>query len=294
MPRPAAKRGFLDRIAMRRTFEVSCAMLFLLLLLGGCRLKRPDGILSPKKMEAVLYDYHLAQAVVMELPREERYARDAYMDWCFEKNGITKEEFDNSLVWYTRYPKELADIYQRLSERLDKEYDKASKALLLMERNTSFQVSSGDSVDLWYLNRVNIMNTSVYMKRLTFSIPTDTTFHNSDTLVWNIAHTFVAPFDSIPQSAYLELSVYYNDSVSATDTLLFCTGKTILSLATDSSNTITRISGSVNYMDPSDNRSSMLVLSDLSLLRYHRRETLSDVAPAELGTDDGSGGGDVE
>ena len=293
MPGTAAGR-YQELTKMRWRFEVSCALLSLLLLLGGCRLKRPDGILSPRKMEAVLYDYHLAQAVVMELPRDERYTRDAYLDWCFSKNGITREEFDNSLVWYTRYPKELADIYQRLGNRLDKEYEKASKALQLMEKGSTFQISSGDSVDLWYLNRTNILNTSVYMKRLTFSFLPDTTFHTCDTLVWNIAHTFVSPFDSIPQSAYLELSVYYNDSVSATDTLLLCSGRTTLSLATDSVMPMTRVSGSVNYLDPSDNRSSMLVLSDLSLLRYHRKENLSVAAPAELGTDDGSGGGDVE
>ena len=281
-------------MTMRRRFEVSCALLLLLLLLGGCRLRRPDGVLPPKKMEAVLYDYHLAQAVVMELPREERYTRDAYMDWCFAKNGITREDFDNSLVWYTRYPKELAEIYRRLGERLDKEYDKASRSLQQMEKNSTFLVSSGDSVDLWYLNRVNILNTSVYMKRLTFSFPSDTTFHVSDTLVWSIAHTFVSPFDSVPQSAYLELSIYYNDSVSATDTLLLGSGRTILTLTTDSLIPMTRISGSVNYMDPSDNRSSMLLLSDVSLLRYHRKEVLSTAAPAELGADDGSGGGDVE
>lgn len=278
---------------MRRV-ETAILLLFLLLLAEGCRQKRPDGVLPPRKMEAVLYDYHLAQAVVMELPRDERYTRDAYLDWCFEKNGITKEQFDNSLVWYTRYPKELADIYQRLSERIDKEYDQASKAVQIAQKS-AFKVASGDSIDLWYLNRVNILNTSVYMKKLTFTYPVDSTFHERDTVVWNIGHTFIAAGDSVPQSAYLELSVYYADSVSTIDTLLYSSGHTTLSFIADSLRAMTRISGSVNYMDPSDNRNSMLVLSDASLLRYHYRKKIQSAAvSAELGTDDGGGGGDVE
>ena len=43
----------------------------------GCRLKRPDDVLSPKKMESVLYDYHMAQALVSELPKEEGPCRHA-------------------------------------------------------------------------------------------------------------------------------------------------------------------------------------------------------------------------
>ena len=31
----------------------------LCLLLSGCRLKRPENVLAPKRMEQFLYDYHL-------------------------------------------------------------------------------------------------------------------------------------------------------------------------------------------------------------------------------------------
>lgn len=265
----------------------------ILFFASGCRLKRPDGVLSSKQMESVLYDYHLAQAVVMELPRDDRYTRDAYLDWCLEKNGVSKEQFDNSLKWYTRYPKELSEIYKRLGERIDRDYEQASKSIQIAEK-TAFQIPSGDSTDIWYLNRVNILNTSAYMKRLTFSFPADTTFHESDTLVWSFAHTFVSPFDSVPQSAYLELSVYYSDSVSSVDTLLYSTGKMSLALTVDSLRPITKLSGSVNYVDPSDERNSIFIISDVSLVRYHKKEELSAVAPAEFGTDDGSGGSDIE
>ena len=43
------------------------------LMLSGCRLKRPENVLSPKKMEQFLYDYHLAQAVTQDFSKDERY-----------------------------------------------------------------------------------------------------------------------------------------------------------------------------------------------------------------------------
>ncbi|MBR6371092.1 MAG: DUF4296 domain-containing protein [Bacteroidaceae bacterium] len=255
---------------MMRRVETAILLLFLLMLTEGCRQKRPDGVLSPRKMEAVLYDYHLAQAVVMELPRDERYARDAYLDWCFEKNGITKEQFDNSLKWYTRYPKELALIYEDLSARIDKEYEQVSNSVQLAEKK-ALLVASGDSVDIWYLNRVSILNTSDYMKKLVFSFPADTTFYPSDTIEWYFAHTFVETQDSVPHKAYLELSVYYPDSVSTIDTMLCSTGHSSLSLVIDTVKPMTRISGSVNYLDQTDDRKSLFILSDVSLLRFHKR-----------------------
>ena len=84
-----------NRIKMRK---IDVLAVVLLLVLSGCRLKRPDDVLSPKKMEQFLYDYHMAQAIIQDLPKEEKYTTPAYVDWAYQKNGITKEQFNTSLV----------------------------------------------------------------------------------------------------------------------------------------------------------------------------------------------------
>ena len=151
-------------------------VLMLLPMLCGCRLRRPESVLSSKKMEQFLYDYHLAQAVSQDLPQSERYTSRAYIDWAYSKNNISKEQFERSLVWYTRYPKELSKIYKRLSNRIDDEYKAVSRSLSQIEKK-SFAVQSGDSVDLWYLDRTALLNTSAYMNKLTYHINKDTTFY---------------------------------------------------------------------------------------------------------------------
>ena len=152
-------------------------ILMLLPILYGCRLKRPESVLSPKKMEQFLYDYHLAQAIGQDLPQNEKYTTGAYIDWAYRRNNITKEEFERSLIWYTRYPKELNKIYKRLSNRIDDEYKAVSKSLSQIEKK-SFSIQSGDSVDLWYLDRTALLNTSAYMNNLTYHINRDTGLKN--------------------------------------------------------------------------------------------------------------------
>lgn len=246
------------------------AIALIAVVLSGCRLKRPDNVLPPKKMEQFLYDYHLAQAVGQELPRDERYTTQAYIDWAYSKNGITKEQFNTSLVWYTRYPKELAKIYKRLSNRVDDEYKAASKSLSQIEKK-SFTIQSGDSIDLWYLDRSALLNTSAYMNKLTYRINRDTTFHKGDTVCLNLYGTFVSIDSGVPQYAYISLSTYYNDSVSTADTILRYSGKVSLSAILDKYKDLSSISGSINYLDSTDNRSSMLVVSGMELMRYHEK-----------------------
>jgi hypothetical protein len=252
---------------MRRINVLAIA---LLLLLSGCRLNRPDDVLSPRRMEQFLYDYHLAQAVCQELPKEEKYTSPAYIEWAYQKNGITKEEFDRSLVWYTRNPKELARIYKRLDNRVDDEYRMVSRSLSQIEKK-SFTIQSGDSVNLWYLDRTALLNTSAYMNKLTYRINRDTTFHNGDTIRLSMYGTFVGQDSLAHASAYISLSAYYADSASTADKLLQSSGDVELMLVLDSKRNLSSISGSVNYLDSTDNRTGILVLSGMELMRYHEK-----------------------
>lgn len=246
------------------------ALVLLLTVLSGCRLNRPDDVLPPKKMEQFLYDYHLAQAIGQELPREVKYSTKAYIDWAYRKNGITEADFNRSLVWYTRNPKELAKIYKRLSNRVDDEYKSATRSLSQIEKK-SFSIQSGDSVNLWYLAPGAILNTSVYMNKLTYRINRDTTFHKGDTICLNLSGTFVTKDSVTAQYAYMSLSVYYGDSVSTTDTILRSNGQVGLSLILGSNKDLSSISGSINYLDSTDNRNNMLVLTGMELMRYHEK-----------------------
>ena len=259
-------------------------LMLLSVVLSGCRLKRPENVMSPRKMEQFLYDYHLAQVVAQELPSEERYTSNAYIEWAYEKNGVTREELNRSLVWYTRYPKEFAKIYKRLSNRIDDEYMSASKALSQIEKKY-VAVQSGDSVNLWYLGKTALLNTSDLMGKLTYCVNKDTTFYKGDTICLNMNGTFVSVDSGVPHYAYISLTAYYGDTLTTADTMLMSSGCVALSVVLDSKRNLSSISGSINYLDSTDNRRSLMVLSDMELMRFHEKvvpDSLVSVSSPEL------------
>ena len=245
-------------------------ILMLIPMLYGCRLRRPESVLSPKKMEQFLYDYHLAQAIGQDLPQNERYKTNAYIDWAYSRNNISKDDFERSLIWYTRNPKELSKIYKRLSNRVDDEYKVVSKSLSQIEKK-SFSIQSGDSVDLWYMDRTALLNTSAYMNKLTYHINRDTTFYKGDTVSLGLYGTFVSVDSGVPQYAHISLSAYYDDGITTADTIIRSNAQVYLSVVLDTAKNLSNISGAISYLDYTDNRNALLILSDIELMRYHEK-----------------------
>ena len=239
-------------------------------LLCSCKVKRPDGVLSSRAMEKVMYDYHLAQAISDQLPADEKYKSQAIMDWVYEKHGVNRDDFELSLKWYTRYPKEFAKIYNKLYARIEYELKRSSMELLRIEHRV-FGIMPGDSVSLWYLDSLAIMNSSAYMNRITLDLDCDSTFHNGDTLAWTSCLTLVSPADSIEPKVYVALAASYGDSVVAVDRLLSGRGSYDLDLrlVMDDSLKMSSLRFQASYID--DSREGMAILSGLDMVRYHRK-----------------------
>ena len=241
-----------------------------LLMLCSCESKRGNEALPTAKLEAVLYDYHLTQVIVNDLPSRQRYKKVLYFDYVYDKHGVTKAEVDSSLVYYARYPEGLADIYTRLSERIEADLKR------LADEDTPLKVREakpvvGDSADLWYDVRFVEMNASPLMgNRYSLTIPTDTNFKAFDRLVWGGEVRFLDDaVDSLHKYLFLDLKVtYMNDSVVTADTLLYASGQ--FSVEVCDSAIVKSIDG-MAYLKSSNPRERLLILSP-SLMRYRHQE----------------------
>ena len=76
---------------MRKIFLFQIIAAVLSILISGCD-SRPSHVLSRSKMEKVLYDYYIAQAMVTRLESDQKYMEQEYMDAVFENNGISKAD----------------------------------------------------------------------------------------------------------------------------------------------------------------------------------------------------------
>ncbi len=84
----------------------------------GCS-SRPDGVMSRREMRSFLVDYYLLEGVLSAQRIMEEAEKDNYYHALFEKHGITKADFDSSLVYYTRNPKVFERIYNGVTNDLD-------------------------------------------------------------------------------------------------------------------------------------------------------------------------------
>ena len=251
-----------------------------LLLCSACSGKRNDEVLPSAKLEAVLYDYHIAQAIVNDLPASQRFKKDLYFDYVYSKHGVTKAEVDSSLVYYARHPKGLSEIYENLSVRVKadlKRLDNEDKPLPVRQP----QPIVGDSANLWYDVLFVEMNASPLDNRYSLTIPTDTNFRPLDRIVWGGEVVFLDDeVDSLYKYIHLNLRVaYMNDSIVTADTLLYTSGSFSISV-TDSA-VVKRVDGEA-YLKSTDADERVLILSP-SLMRYRgSSDTLTVVADSAV------------
>lgn len=257
---------------MKRNPANNLLLAIAIALLTACSQKQAD-VLSAAKLEAVLYDYHLTQVIVSDLPTSQRYMKDLYFDYVYDKHGVTKAEIDSSLVYYARNPKELSKVYANLSERIKTDIQRiADEDKPIRARMATAVV--GDSVDLWYdVPIVQMTSSPLANNRYILTIPTDTNFKAGDRLTWNGKAVFLkGGVDSLHRYLHLNLMVrYMNDSIVSADTLLYTSGDFSLEVSDDAM--VKSIKGEA-YLK-SRNDKELLLIATPSLVRRRRIE-LSD------------------
>lgn len=184
----------------------------------GCRNSTPDNIISPSKMEDILYDYHLAQAMG-QMSDSADYETSLYSEAVFRKYGITQADFDNSMEFYSRHADELFKIYQKLNVRYGSNRN-------LSAASTVHSVASDTSL-LWTGNLFNMLNANGD-NHVEFDVLTDTTVHAGSQLIMRFSTQWI--YHEGEKSAILNLTVHYrNDSTMVLTRNIFDSGEQVVS-----------------------------------------------------------------
>ncbi|MBO5086706.1 MAG: DUF4296 domain-containing protein [Paludibacteraceae bacterium] len=190
----------------------------LLILLSGCG--RPWGVLSHDDMVNLLLDVHVAEASMKILDSgAKRIEKQEYYNTVFEKHNTTKEQFDKSLDWYSRHPKELIAIY----DDVKKEAAALQTRVEAYEFHPDMKPTLEDSLetfDLWHWyveNSFQLDEDSVLpIDSLHFAITDTSYFYKSESLQFYLKMRAYAP-DSVQFTT--RLVFHYSDSV--VDTLQY-------------------------------------------------------------------------
>lgn len=179
-------------------FVVVCTMM-------SCKPRRPSGVISDRKMQAILYDYHLAQAVAEQAGEDTQLQRYLLVQSVFKKHGVTEAQFDSSMIYYNTNPKLLLAIYSRLEQR----YQAEAKALGLGLTETEIYASYsqyGDTANVWNGQSIMYVRNDGLENIRTLTMQCDTTFHAGDSFRLNFMTNFLVSGRTL---AYAFLTIHY-------------------------------------------------------------------------------------
>ena len=156
-------------------------------VIAAC-IDRPDCVLDEAQMTDLLVDVHQAEGLLdlqsqqgLHGPDNDRYQQQVIAA-VLQKHGITRAQYDSSLMWYAQHLKQLTRVYGHVDERLNEMHDAWSLQDL---ESRDFGISAqGDSVELWTLTRHLVLDARRHSDVHFWTIPTDSNYQAGDTLRW--------------------------------------------------------------------------------------------------------------
>lgn len=198
---------------MMRTIGLLLSILFLFLSVLSCISDTEKDKISPSKMEEILYDYYLAenlsQRAIDDLPHSSEYA---YRMSVLKKHGVSKAEFDSSMVYYYRHTNELQLIYKNISERVNRE---AVHVGLIVEHKSGINsyANNKDTAQVWKHSTAVMLSMAEPFNIYSFTLDADTSYHQGDEMILTFDTHFIYQDGSRDGVALLAVK-FKNDSVA--------------------------------------------------------------------------------
>lgn len=190
--------------------------ILILLLFSGCTL-RPFGVLSQDKMVDVLLDVHIVEAAIRTLDsNSKRIEKQEYYNGMFAHHGITKEQFDKSLDWYSHHPSRLVEIYDAVRVKAEDLQTRVEAYEFHIDDKPTRQDSIAE-FDLWHWERDRLLvlndDSTISIDSLHFSLTDTAYFYRSEMLRFYLKMRVYAP-DTVP--FVTRMVCHYSDSIADT------------------------------------------------------------------------------
>lgn len=244
--------------------------LLLTLALVACQLKRPGYVLSDSEMVDVLVDYHIAKAMGEELPAVETHMKVLYVEAALSKHGLTQQEFDTTMAWFSRHPDVLTKVYEKVSEKLKADRDELNHLMSLRNQQPT-ESAEGDTVDVWPWQRVHRLSRQPLTNKITFTLESDINYRDDDTLQWIARFSHMGGRIDTLHAAAMALHIDYADPDTTLTSFrrILSDGTDTLTLSADSFGTLIRVSGYIYFPAADSLDNSALLVDRISLMRLH-------------------------
>ena len=232
----------------------------------------PTGVISKGKMEDILFDFHIAQSMIYDLdPNEQEDKSQEYIDAVFRKYDVTQEQFDSSLVWYSRHTSEYHDIYKNIKDR----YENLNSELQILNGNKDMMAvfsTGGDTTNIWGAQKLIVLRNNDLLNKESFTIKADTSFHKADSYILMCkANLILESKNERKEYISIGMSIKYKDGTTIGKVCQTSTTNESMQLTLHSNDSveIEKITGFF-YFNGSNTYRSTAFIDDIQLFRMHQ------------------------
>lgn len=240
--------------------------------------ERPKDVMSEGKMEDVLYDYHLMQGMIDQLPSEDKENKALdYINAVYQKHNISHADLERSLVYYNRHQKQLNTIYTKVRDRLTEE----NEQLQLLNGSSDMMAvfaAGGDTTNLWNSSPVVVLRNKSLLNKESFTVKADTSFHKNDKYIL-VTEPYIIGEDKDDYRVHVDfgLSVMYASGKHIGITRSVRSGGSQqISLDAIDDDAIKSVSGFFYFNGKKGSR-TFCVLDNIQLIRMHEKEAEQEV-----------------
>lgn len=249
--------------------------LYVLLLVTVSCSKIPSYVIDKDEMAAVLADIHVGESVV-DLNRKDYMGDSLRMlmkQSILDRHGVTPEDFDTSMWWYSHNITQYIELYDKTIEILERRI--ADTGNRIAAENVSL---AGDSVDVWSTARTLSFGRRAPSQYITFSLSSDDNWERGDYYTWR------GKFFNNSETSTWVLAAEYTDGSSEFISSEFSgDGWHELSFVADSTRTASKIYGYLHGISRGESTmrvdSLMLVRNRLTTERYRKHYNQTRIKP---------------
>ena len=251
-----------------------CIVGGVLLLLAACKPGTPSKYIQPNDMENILVDYYMAKALAQNdrTPYDDRgYTEALYMEDVLRRHGVTQEELDSSLVYYFTRADRFKPIFERVSDRLDKQALELGASEGEIGKYAQYN-TTGDTANVWSDRSTALLLPFPPYNRWEFQIDCDSTYRRGDELMLMFMSDYM--FQTGNKSGMAYLAADYGDTVVSRNVHFSASGLTKLQMPQDSMRVMRTVKGFF-YLDGGTEQTTstrLLFLNSVQLIRFHTRD----------------------
>lgn len=254
-------------------YKYSIAFL-VLFLLTTCS-KVPDHILSEKKMQDVMTDMHLAEAIISSDYR--KYDNDSIKKVLyksvFAKYEITQAAYDSSLVWYARN----LDIYLKVYDRAKIEIENKIKDLGDVQAKAA-PSSNQDSIDVWPRRTSLELTPKALFNGVVFDISPDVSYSSGSSFVLGMKVWGLKKGSrNYPE---VRISADQGDTIITVNQTIKKDGYQEITLKSLATKQVKQVYGYIR-LDNSDSTYYKVYLDSINLMKYNYGSGVTAVVPKD-------------